>query len=536
MLKMISDFQPSTFQEKIFQAVQRGEKAIVINAVPGSGKTTTIQQLIRYIPANANVLMVAFNKEAARQLQSKVDEIPHDSLVKCQTIHSLGHGTIASAGIRGQIINYKYSDIAKEYLCSKDVEERSAKMLSSDLADLCDKVQLTLAPITKPRNDEDIKTLERNTSILQKVCDQFDITIDEEYKQICFDSVVEILQIGIKRAYAGIINFTDMIYLPHALNLPPRKYDYVLVDEAQDLNAAQRELVLKAVKRNGHFVAVGDRNQAIYGFAGASLSSIQEIIDATNAKEYPLSICYRCPQAIIRKAASIYPGIESKPDMAEGKIVTMHDDIISHEVQSGDLVLCRTTAPLINLCFHLLRQGKRATVRGRDIGKSIGSLIKQIQKFCRSKNAPMHILNLEESANAYLLAQLDTLQGEKNNTKRINLSDKIETLLCLFDHYKSDHALTTLDDFVEYISDFFKDDPNAQIILSTGHRAKGLEYPRVFIVSSNKQPHYLAKTDEEITQEKNLMYVMYTRVLYQEHNPESGTLFMGIASDFKQVS
>lgn len=540
MIKTTSDFQPSTYQEAIFQAVQRGEKAIVISAVPGAGKTTTCQQLVRYIPVNATVLMVAFNVEAAKQLQSKIDDLLRSMqnegirtpLVECRTIHSLGNGTLASAGIRGRAIGYKYSKITKEYLQSKGIWDTS---LSPDLADLCDKVRLTLAPVTKPLHDEDVDTIEKNASILRAVCNQFDINIDEEYQQLCFDAVIEILQAGINQAHDGTIDFTDMIYLPHALRLSPRRYDYVLVDEAQDLNAAQRELVLKAVRKNGHFVAVGDKNQAIYGFAGASHASIQEIIDATDAIELPLSICYRCPISIVQMAASIHPGIESAPNMAEGKIITMDDGMITHEVQSGDLVLCRTTAPLIDLCFTLLRQGKRATVRGRDLEKSLGAIVKQIQKFCRSKNNPMHIHNLEESADVYLLAQLATLQGEKDNIKRISLQDKIDTLLCLFDHYKTDHALSSLDAFIDYIIDFFKEDPHAQIILSTGHRAKGLEFPRVFVVSSNKQPHPLAKTHEAIIQEKNLMYVMYTRVLHQAHNPESGKLFLGTASDFKEI-
>lgn len=515
-------FLPSPYQQDIFRAVQCGQKNIVISAVPGSGKTTTIQQLVKYIPATASVLMLAFNVDASEQLKRKIEDILRDMhdegfatpLVECRTIHSLGNGTLASAGIRGKASGYKYNKIAREYLRSKNIWDQS---VADDLGNLLDKVRLTLS------NTDHVSLI--------KLCTRFDIDIDEEYLDVCLRAVPDLLRAGIEQSQKGIIDFTDQIWLPAVLNLSPRKYDYVLVDEAQDLNAAQRELVLKARKRGGSFIAVGDPNQAIYGFAGASCQSIQEIVQATNAIALPLSICYRCPVSAVNLASSVYPGIESAPDMAEGEIRTLADKDIPQEVRSGDLILCRTTAPLVSMCFDLLRQGKRATVRGRDLGKSLGTVIKHIQKFCRDKDTPMNIINLQECADAYLDAQLAPLQGEDDDMKRANLIDKIDTLMCLYEHYKYAHALTTLDAFTDYINDFFKEDKQAQIILSTGHRAKGLEYPRVFILKSDKLPHPMAKTHESIVQEFNLMYVMYTRVRYMRNVEGSGTLFLGISEN-----
>jgi superfamily I DNA/RNA helicase len=218
--------------------------------------------------------------------------------------------------------------------------------------------------------------------------------------------------------------------------------------------------------------------------------------------------------------------------MAEGEIRTIEDRDIADLAQSGDLILSRTTAPLITLCFDMLRMGKRATIRGRDLGKSLGKLIETIQKFCRQKGNPMSALNLQDCAYDYLSDQLDTLQGEENELKRANLEDRIDTLLCLYDHYRTVHAISSLERFVEFIEEFFKEDKDAQIILSTGHRAKGLEFPRVFIVSSDKLPFARAKTPDAITQEYNLMYVMYTRVRYMQSVVGSGTLFLGISQNF----
>src|SRR5260370_2334397 len=150
-----------------------------------------------------------------------------------------------------------------------------------------------------------------------------------------------------------------MIWLPAILELQPRRSDYVLVDEAQELNPSQLALVLKARKQNGRFIAVGDVNQAIYGFAGASLESIQEIIEATDANTLPLSICYRCPTSAIQKAASIYSGIEAAPNMPKGEIRTILDKDITDLARPGDLILSRSTPPLVSLFLKLLRNAKR---------------------------------------------------------------------------------------------------------------------------------------------------------------------------------
>jgi len=92
-----SSFKPSQYQEAIFNAVQSGTKAVVISAAPGSGKTTTIKELVPYLPLDASVLMLAFNKDAAEQLKKKIGALRKERkipVVDCKTIHSLGATTL----------------------------------------------------------------------------------------------------------------------------------------------------------------------------------------------------------------------------------------------------------------------------------------------------------------------------------------------------------------------------------------------------------------------------------------------------------
>ena len=76
----------------------------------------------------------------------------------------------------------------------------------------------------------------------------------------------------------GIIDYTDQIYLPKALNLSSKKkYGFVFVDECQDLSKAQLYVVKQYLREDGRLLAVGDPYQAIYGFAGADCESFERV-------------------------------------------------------------------------------------------------------------------------------------------------------------------------------------------------------------------------------------------------------------------
>src|SRR5690606_8710435 len=67
----------------------------------------------------------------------------------------------------------------------------------------------------------------------------------------------------------GTIDFDDMIFVPVRNNWVRAWYNVVIVDECQDMNAAQIEMALRACKKGGRIIVVGDEKQAIYGFRGA---------------------------------------------------------------------------------------------------------------------------------------------------------------------------------------------------------------------------------------------------------------------------
>ncbi len=311
----------------------------------------------------------------------------------------------------------------------------------------------------------------------------------------------KIMEDGIAQAYAKIIDYTDMVWLPHKLELQPPTFEWVFVDEAQDLNAAQRELVLKCRAAGGRMLFVGDERQAIMAFAGADAKSYRTIRERLDATELPLSICYRCPKDHIDLAQAIVPHIEARPDAPDGVVEHIPEDDLGGIVKEGDLILCRMTAPLVTWCIKLISQKIPARVRGRDVAKQLTDLARTL-----ADNGPYS--ELGKFINAYETTQLEYLTKEEASDEQMTaLSDKCEALRACFHSFQA----TDVDGLCAQIEGLFSDE-RASVWLSTIHRAKGLEAARVLLLKPDKVPLIWAgQRPEELLQERNLRYVALTR-------------------------
>ena len=208
-----------------------------------------------------------------------------------------------------------------------------------------------------------------------------------------YDNEVEVAQQVIEwgTQNTAVIDYTDMIYFPAVKNIRLYQRDWVFIDECQDLNAAQRTLFLKTIKPNGgRFVAVGDAKQSIYGFCGADEESFHKLTQIPHTAKLPLSICYRCDANIIRLAQSIVPQIQYRDGAPDGIV---DRDARMADVQDGDMVLCRVSAPLTKLCMHYISTGRKAYVKGKDIGTNMINMIKKTK--CKNIDSCLQKLNVE---------------------------------------------------------------------------------------------------------------------------------------------
>jgi len=300
------------------------------------------------------------------------------------------------------------------------------------------------------------------------------------------------------------IDFDDMIHMPLVLNLPHKKFDFLAVDEAQDLNSAQIEFTLRSINGSGRIMAVGDPYQSIYFWRGADSGAMGRIIRETNAEVLPLSITYRCPRLVTELAQQYVPGLEARENAPDGLVADIKEWDIPALAQDGDMILCRVNAPLIGIAFSLIRRGKKAVVRGRDIGKRLAEVARKVARKATNMDevfALLYEFEKEEKNKAGYIKQ------ERGREARLAMiEDKYFTLTAIAEN------VDTPDMFPFMCEKIFGDETTG-VVLSSVHRAKGLEADRVFIVKPELMPHPRAKGEEQIQQEKNIKYVAITRSL-----------------------
>jgi superfamily I DNA/RNA helicase len=365
--------------------------------------------------------------------------------------------------------------------------ERNLVYGLTDLAELC---QLTL---TDPSDE----------AALVRLINHHDAAVPEGVPGSLSAALTGILARSLEATKtSGHITFADMLWLPAKLGVTPTTYQWVLVDECQDLSAAQLELALSAVAPKGRLIFVGDRHQAIYGFAGADNASVDKILDRTGATRFPLSTCFRCPSTHLDLARELVPQIENRPDAPPGVVQYVTGSSFLDTVEAGDLVLCRTTAPLIQACWELIRAGKAAHVKGRDIGKGLVTFVDRALKASRRPFSEAHeALRVFGEREAAKLAKVDGA-----DLKLSALWDKVDACA----HLLSASRATTPAEFSGWVDSLFADGSKG-VLLSTVHKAKGLEADRVWLLRPDLMPHPKAADGWQQDQELNLKYVALTR-------------------------
>jgi superfamily I DNA/RNA helicase len=303
------------------------------------------------------------------------------------------------------------------------------------------------------------------------------------------------------------LTYDDQIWLPVVNNWIGEKYDAVFVDEAQDLSPARRELVRMALKPGGRIFIVGDRMQAIYGWAGADVNSLPQMIEDFRCTSLPLSCSWRCAQSIVREAQSFNPIIEASATADEGVVDRIEINSLLDNIQYGDVLLSRTNAPLVRLFFQLARNQRCVKFIGRDYGKMLSTRICGWQ----AKHKGVFTGNvLLEYNDTWMSTQAENNQDEI--TERVR--DEHATIVALTVDLNSPLSSTeSVDEILSrcemFSPDEKKDDGIASYItLSSTHRFKGLERDHAYLLLDTYKP---GRNQEET----NLMYVAQTRAKKQ---------------------
>ena len=490
------EYTPSKYQQAIYDYIENETGNLVVEAAAGAGKTTTLVNCLKLIPGGMRVLMCAFNRDIVTELGKKTKGFEN---VEVRTLHGLG---LAMLKRNYPTINPVPNDFKYESHIKNNIREYT----SLNLRRMSTKEYFRYVDNIKKYVDYGRYYLCKTEKDLDFIEDRYDIETIRDEKRIALE-VMEWCKTELED-----IDYTDMVWFPHVLGLSPAGllYDFIMVDECQDMNKAERGLVLMCRKPNTRLISVGDRNQMLYSFAGGDPDSFNALMSIPNTKCLPLSISYRCPRNVVDFARQLVPTIEAnEANTVEGKVLY---DVSLDDAEDGDMILCRNNAPLVQVYNEFLKLGKKAYIRGKDIGRNMKNIVKstkqeKINADCKSDGLFVRLYDdlfvtrnkiMEKSA-------VDAKTAMKSPIIDAKL-DMIKALEVLSE------GLDTTEELMAKIDEIFpKRDRKDGIALSTVHKAKGLEARNVYIVCRSLMPSKSAKKDWEIQQEHNLMYVAYTR-------------------------
>ena len=486
----------SKYQKDIFDYIEHGQGHLVVEAAAGSGKTFTLIKCLELIPNDKRILLTAFNKDIVNELKKKAKEFPN---VECKTLHGLG-----------MLMVMKNVD---EMSPVPEIFKYSSQFYSNPSA----YTKINLFRLKKHDRKTYMDNVKKYVDFARYFLCQTPKDLDEIEKAYEIETVADEKEVAMKLLEWGKTNlktmdYTDMIWLPNVLNLKPigLQYDYIMVDECQDMNKAERELVLKCFKMGTRMVSVGDENQLIYQFSGSDKDSLNTLKNLPNTKCLPLSISYRCADSIVEYAQRIVPSIEKNDDHRVGNVL---EDVPLEDVKDGDMVLCRTNAPLVDLYNRYLKLGKKSYIVGKDIGSNMKTIIESMNmtevNWGNIEKDGLFIRlydDLFETRNK-IMAESNVSKEDAINSRQFQ--DKLDMINAIG---AMANGINSVDELLVKIDVVFpKKVQKEGIKLSTIHKSKGLECENVYIACKSLMPSKNATTKWEKRQERNLMYVAYTR-------------------------
>ncbi len=323
-------------------AVQHISGPIRVMAPAGAGKTRVlINRIIYLISLGVNpdgILALAFNKKAAEEMRSRLtaQNIPvadslQDSGVVVRTFHSLG-----------------YEMMQRFDGWSFNPDEH--KVLMRSLLEEAVKKHLTLA---KLRNRDALKPFEdmlvRFKTELPDYMDMHDNPETSAYPAI-FDTMLE------SQIRHQCMNYDDMLYMtlrylitdPEFRREMQSRFEFIMVDEFQDLNQAQLWLMKLLSAPQDNLFVVGDDDQMIYGWRGAEVKHILEFGEHYSTAATCILECnYRSHQAVIRHSRRliehnrkrVFKDIKPRQDAPEGLFdAHLSDSLLSQAKKAGEWI------------------------------------------------------------------------------------------------------------------------------------------------------------------------------------------------------
>lgn len=488
-------FTPSKYQLDILKFAREGVGDAFINACAGSSKTTMLENIIYHLPDDKKICFIAFNNSIVDEMKDRIGDTGKDLYIT--TYHSLAFKILNENNYRRDFVidPNKYENYLRQNIAKLTVFNE-VNSLGNNFY-LYYRNIVKLISYARYYHASNIKSIER-------MCIKYGITLLRDECDVC----KRVIDWG--RTNLNVIDFTDMVWMVNELNLNTlrSKYDVILIDEAQDTSVMQYQMVQRCKNRGCRMFVVGDKHQSINVWCGSDFDAVEMFKNETTT-EFELPISYRCPKKVVRLAQHYSPNIMCDDNAIDGEI---NYEVSVNSPISGDMVLCRNTAPLINQFQKYLRNNKKCYINGsEDIKKTLIETIDDMKSeyidincITQSGLIPKMYLSLI-SVVVNLLREGIPSEDVYAHSSVLTLYDNINCIKALSDN------LSTTEELKNKINVIFSDEDNEGIMLSTIHKAKGLEADNVFILYPSILPNKYVKKEWEKLSEEHIVYVAYTR-------------------------
>jgi DNA helicase-2/ATP-dependent DNA helicase PcrA len=517
MAPVIAGIIGTAQQEAFWRAIEEGKTHLALEALAGTGKSFSIchaaRLALRKYP-HLRIGFCAFNRSIADELKKKIP-----AGCESDTFHSYGLRTLTDhLGRKPDVQTGKTGILLKEMLLPDELDARrrvprSLNKAVSDIVSMCKSYLLEGKPedIDFIIQRHDIELSPNRAKAAKGVTPSpQQNAADAAFKARVYELVPRVLERS--KEMVATIDIDDMLWLPIVLDLPTIPCFHLLfVDESQDLNAARQEFAFRMCHPKGRIAVVGDVNQAIYAFTGADAQSMETMAARMKTTErgfnrMPLTVSFRCPKSAAREAQQIVPTFEALPDAIEGSVEHISEKDAPALMQPQDMVLCRCNAPLVKLAHQLLRTGKKALLKGKDLSKPLLELMDTLGE--------NDVKAMGDALKSYRAVEVDRLHDANKSPQVITaFEDKCETLEVLMEGCSNRSQIEAKIDRI-----FNQQDPEGAVLLMTAHGAKGLEADTVWLLKPGLMPHPAALKrametgdDSVLQQEMNLKYVALTR-------------------------
>src|SRR3989344_3596899 len=531
------------------EAVCHGKGPLLVTAGAGSGKTRTLtERVIHLINSNVNperMVAITFTNKAADEMRKRILEgvkrTDKKELPYIGTFHAFG----------ARILRREAKTLSRDHDFSIFDDDDSLRVIKKSVKSLglTENKKSSPALLLKDISNAKMELLTSDAleSPLKEVFEDYESRLQEQ-NAFDFDDLI-----------TGVVGLLSEN--PAKLKKYQDQYDYILVDEYQDINRAQYIFIKLLSKEHGNLNVVGDDQQSIYAFRGANIKTFLDFErDWPGAKIVHLGENYRSTGNIVEAAAKV---IENNRLQIRKKLWTQNPggspvsvlgtysaeeeaDLIASEITERGFrpsaILYRTNAQSRaieqSLNFHSIPYEMYGGVKFYDRKE-----IKDILAPLRYALNPKDQISKERIDKAFLKNIGEKLVQElPGMAKTLGLMELIGYILKTTDYFeylikKFDNALertenvrelisfasefSSLGEFMERVALLNSNDninrlaeKDAPVKLMTIHLAKGLEFDDVYIAGVNDGllPHHRSFfKEEDIEEERRLMYVAMTR-------------------------